>query len=268
MNQHNNSLGNCSTNGVPLNSTNDNQSLIHGKARWSGDIRNVMVSHGGLDKMRHTLTQLNNWINSEKASGRKPGKRFKDSLAKWIQIYDDAERSNVGMPSGSESVTTQTNAPTDIPTMPLSGFQLLERKCYIVKPASSGTTAGGFYAELKTTDLSPYITGTSIVFRVKEVRSWTVTSANGVHTGFAGVSVAARDGSSSTDSITPIWSENWTPIGQGYAGIITKYPAGDFPYYTETTDLTPILTHFTSLGGTGGVTGIPVVFHVIIEYLL
>lgn len=269
MNQHNNSLGNCSTNVVSLNNTSDNNNfdyLIKRKAPSS--ISHIARLHGGPSSMAETIRYINNWCREQRQLGRKPGKGFSAALDKWVAEYERQLKSSVGMPTNEDSVTTQSEAPRDIPTMPLDGYQLLKRKCYLVKLASSGTTAGGFYAELNSVDLLPFIDGPQKVFRVSKVSSWTAYRADGSgNSGFAGVSVAPKDGSSATDSIMPIWSENWTPIGEGYAGITTMFPAGDFPYIQTSVNST-LLSHFTSLGGTGGVTGVPVIFHVTLEYLI
>jgi len=66
----------------------------------------------------------------------------------------------------------------------------------------------------------------------------------------------------------PAWAENWTQSGRGFSGIMTKFPLGDFPLYAASETATIILRHFTALGGTGGISGVPVVFHVTIECLI
>jgi hypothetical protein len=253
-----------------LNSSIDNIHTHLTKSRFtaSPDIRRVTNSHGGLSAMRDSLLNLQKEIAEGASQGRLPDKKLRKCLKSWIETYEKAAKASIGLPTVSDSVTTQREAPKDIPTAPLSSFQLLSRTCYLVKLASSGTTAGGFYATLNTNDLNLYI-GTNKTYRVKRVTSWTAYRADGTgNSGFAGVQVPGADGSSPSDSIIPIWSENYTPIGQGYAGIVTEYPSGDFPYYSISATPTTILNHFTSLGGTGGITGVPVVFHVQIECLI
>jgi hypothetical protein len=178
------------------------------------------------------------------------------------------ERS-IGMPGYSDSVTTQSEASPDIPTVPLGTYQLVRRVCYIPKSATLGTAAGGFYAQLLDGDLVPFVNQTSgTYFRVSKVTSWTVPRQDGnVNQGsFAGVAVPPSVGTNG--EVMPIWSENFTPVGRGYAGIVTRYPLGDFPLYTTGGSNVAILSHYTSLGSTGGVTGVPVVFHVEIETLI
>jgi len=163
----------------------------------------------------------------------------------------------------------QSEASPDIPTVPLGNFQLVQRTCYIPKSATSGTAAGGFFASLNDSDLAPFVAQNSgTYFRVKKVTSWTVPRADGnfAQGTFAGVAVLGSAGTNG--EVMPIWSENFTPVGQGFAGIVTQYPLGDFPLYTTSGTAVLILNHFTSLGGTGGISGVPVVFHVEIETLI
>lgn len=219
---------------------------------------------GGIKELKDRIFQVKSLLDA--SPQRPPSREVKAWLKQMCHLYDVAVKSSIGMPTYSDSVTLQSEAPKDIPTLPLDGYQLLQRTCYITKLASSGTTAGGFYAELKASDLVPFV-GTNSPFRVSKVTSWTVNRADSsLNSGFAGVSVPLSSGSTGTE-VLPIWSENWTPIGQGYAGITTTYPLGDYPLYTSI-DTTIILSHFTALGGTGGPTGVPVVFHATIEYLV
>lgn len=201
---------------------------------------------------------------------RKPSKGAKSFLKDAIALYESVLKSSLGVPTYSDNSTLQYEAPNDIPTAPLSGLVPIQRTAYIVKLASSGTTAGGFYASLIPTDFAPWLSSDSSgkYFRVKSVTSWTTNRADGALTQgtFAGVSVPAQYGSAGTE-VLPTWSENWEPVGQGYAGIVTKFPLGAYPLYGSA-DVTIICSHFTSLGGTGGVTGIPVVFHAVIETLI
>lgn len=180
-------------------------------------------------------------------------------------MLETAAKASIGMPAYSDGVTMQFEAPPDIPTVPLDGYQLVQRFCMINKLANSGTTAGGFYADLKADDLKTFTTNQ--YYRVKSVTSWTTARGdNAGNTSFAGVSVPVQYGSSGTE-VMPIWSENKTPIGKGFAGIKTMFPLGNFPLYSDA-DTTIICSHFTALGGTGGVAGIPVAFFVEIEALI
>lgn len=221
----------------------------------------VAFRNGGLDEMKDRILSLKEYLSDPT---KVASKRVMEFYNRAVQDYEKAVKASLGMPSYSDSVTTQFEAPKDVPTLPLDGFQLVSRTCYVPKLASGGTTAGGFYATLIGTDLAPFTTNT--FFRLKSVTSWTMTSPNSVGSGFAGVAVPAGPASDGTE-VMPIWSENWTPVGQGYAGIKTLFPLGDFPQIANTSTST-ILTHFTALGGTGGVTNVPVVFHVEIECLI
>jgi len=248
-----------------------NKQQSHFRLRESGrpDIHLPVASHS------ERLAELKKIIQAIKADVhspfRKPSKGAKSFLKDAIAMYDRVLKDSLGVPTYSDASTLQSEAPNDIPTAPLSGLVPVQRTAYVEKLASSGTSAGGFYADLVSSDLGSWISNsTGKYFRVKSVTSWTVNRADGSLTQgtFAGVNVPVQFGSSGTE-ILPAWSENFEPIGQGFAGIKTQFPLGDFPLYSGvSTDNTIICSHFTSLGGTGGVTGIPVVFHVIIETLI
>jgi hypothetical protein len=222
--------------------------------------------NGGLLEMKNRILGLKTYLSD-------PTKRPSPRVVKFVNLaiaqYELAVKASIGMPTYSDSVTLQYEAPKDVPTVPLDGYQLVQRTCYVPKLASSGTTAGGFYADLKSSDMAPFV-GTQKYFRIKKVTSWTCPRANGNanEACFAGVSVPVSDGNPAGTEVLPIWSENWTPIGQGFAGIVTQYPLGDFPQVQTGGTDSIILSHFTALGGTGGVTGVPVVFHVEIECLI
>jgi len=215
--------------------------------------------------MREVLIGINSYVNSD------PTKQVTPHVKKWIQNacdqYKVAVERSIGMPGFSDSVTNQREAPRDIPTVPLANYQLVQRTCYIPKLAASGTAAGGFFAALNSVDLDPFVSPQNY-YRIKKITSWTVPRADGnlAQGTFAGVSVAGSAGSNG--EIMPIWSENWTPVGQGFAGIVTQYPLGDFPLYQAAGSSVLICNHYTSLGGTGGVQNVPVVFHVEIEGLI
>jgi len=221
----------------------------------------VIHRNGGLSEMKGRLISLSKYLSDR---NRQPSPRVVAFYNNAVKTYERAVKANLGMPTYSDSVTLQSEAPPDIPTLPLDGYQLLSRVCLVTKLASQGATAGGFFCNLIGSDLAPFVkTG---YYRIKSVTSWTANLPDKVGTGFAGVSVPVGLATSGTE-IMPIWSENWTPVGKGYAGIKTLYPLGDFPQ-VETTSTGVILTHFTSLGGVGGVAGVPVVFHVEIECLI
>lgn len=214
--------------------------------------------------MKETLDVLREQLSD-------PHRKLTPPVKGWVQrvcsIYDKAIKASIGMPTFMDSSTLQREAPKDIPTLPLDGYQLIERTCLVEKFATLGTTAGGFYASLLASDLTEFV-GVNKVYRINKVTSWTVPRAEGSvnQSGFAGVSVPVSSGASG-DNILPIWSENYTPLGQGFAGVVTQFPLGDFPLYSSV-EGTVILNHFTALGGAGGITGVLVVFHVVLETLI
>lgn len=240
--------------------------LYQTQALWSVSQRTTPAA---LEKMRSTILQLQEYVRSDPT--RAPGQNVVVWINKAVRRYENAFKASIGMPTMSDSVTTQMDAPFDIPTVPLSGYQLVQRLCYIPKLASQGTAAGGFFAKLDSADLAPFLSGQTGVkfFRINRVTSWTVPRADGnANQGtFAGVSVPVTEAAGGTE-VMPLWSENWSPIGKGFAGIITQYPLGDFPQLTSDGGSVNILAHYTSLGGTGGVINVPVVFHVLIESLI
>jgi len=219
---------------------------------------------GGANRLRDRLRALQTFLASN------PRKTVNcPKVRSWLKGASDmleaSMKAAIGLPSYSEGVTLQYEAPKDVPTLPLDGYQLIQRMCLVHKLASSGTTAGGFYADLLASDLKNFTTNQ--YYRVKCVTSWTTSRGDNTgNTSFAGVSVPVQYGSSGTE-VMPIWSENHTPIGQGFAGIRTMFPLGNYPLYSEA-DTTVICSHFTALGGTGGITGMPVTFIVEIEALI
>lgn len=224
----------------------------------------VVVAHcGGEGGLRERLKEIRAFMDAH------PRALCDKKVRQWLKgansMLEAAVRAGIGMPSYTDGVTNQYEAPPDVPTLPLDGYQLIQRMCLVTKLASSGTTAGGFYADLIASDLKDFTTNQ--YYRVRRVSSWTTSRGDNTgNTAFAGVSVPVQYGTSGTE-VLPIWSENRTPVGQGFSGIITEFPLGDFPLYSEA-DTTIICSHFTSLGGTGGITGMPVVFCVEIEALI
>jgi hypothetical protein len=272
MNQHNNSLGNRSTKGPALNTGNKitkskQQSTLLREVGQPGDRPdNIAFQLASLEEKKATINTLKCLIEDP---FRKPSKAAKSFLKDAIADYRRTQERMIGMPTYSDNSTLQYEAPNDIPTVPLSGLVPVQRTAYIVKVAAQGTTAGGFFTTLVTGDFTPWVSvGSGYVFRVKQITSWTVPRADGniLQGTFAGVAVPAATGAAGTE-VTPIWSENWEPVGQGFAGIVTKYPLGAYPLYNSTT-AEVICSHYTSLGGVGGITNVPVVFHVIIETLI
>jgi len=271
MNKHNKSLGNSSTNKSALSTDmiikNKQQSTLLGiTGQLSGHPDVVNMRFDELAKKKEIINTLKCIIEDP---FRKPNKAAKSFLRDAIADYKATQERMVGMPSYTDNTTLQYEGPNDIPTVPLSGLVPIQRTAYIVKTATQGTAAGGFYATLTSNDLASWVSTTASIFRVKSITSWTVNRTDGTLTQgtFAGVSVPVSSGSSGTE-VTPIWSENFEPIGQGFASIVTKFPLGGYPLYSAAGTAESICLHFTSLGGTGGVTGVPVVFHVTIETLI
>jgi len=241
--------------------------LRSGQAGQPGTRFSVSSYEERLRELKEIITAIKLKINSPFV---KPSKGAKAFLKDAIALYELTLKTSLGVPTYTDNATLQYEAPNDIPTAPLSGLVPIQRTAYIVKQATQGTTAGGFYANLLANDLAPWVTtqAGSGFFRVKQVTSWTTNRADGniLQSTFAGVSVQAQQGTAGTE-VLPTWSENYEPVGQGYAGIVTKFPLGAFPLYAVA-DTTTIVSHFTALGGTGGSTGTPVVFHVVIETLI
>jgi len=221
-----------------------------------------------LAKLRTIIDEIKADVHSP---FRKPSKGAKSFLKDAIAKYEQVLKASLGVPTYTDDSTLQYEAPNDIPTAALSGLVPVQRTAFIKKLASQGTTAGGFYCDLVASDFVDWTSSnTGKYFRVKEITSWTVPRADGAvnQASFAGQQIPVQFGSSGTE-VLPAWSENWEPSGQGFAGIKTKFPLGGYPLYSGvSTDTTIIASHFTALGGTGGVTGVPVVFHVVIESLI
>lgn len=198
---------------------------------------------------------------------RKPSRAAKSFLKDAIAEYKSIHERSIGMPTYTDNATLQREAGNDIPTVPLSGLVPIQRTAYIVKSATQGTTAGGFFAQIVPGDFAPWVSSEKI-FRIKKITSWTVPRQDGSvnQASFAGVAVPASSGAAGTE-VLPTWSENWEPVGQGFAGITTTFPLGAYPLYL-TSETAGICAHYTSLGNTGGITGVPVVFHVVIETLI
>lgn len=272
MNNHNKSLGKRSTNGPALNTgTKINKQLIDLVTNQPKVqiVDNVINNSARLEELKSIIDSI---LDLFRRPGVKPGKAAKTFLKEAIRQYEQLMKSNIGVPTYSENATLQFEAPNDVPTAPLSGLNPVQRTAYIVKLASSGSAAGGFYASLQPQDFAGWVSADANgkFFRVRKISSWSVPRADGNVTQgtFAGVSVPAQSGSSGTEAL-PTWAENWEPVGQGFAGIVTQFPLGDYPLYSVVGDGSAIICqHYTSLGGTGGVTGVPVIFHVLIESLI
>jgi len=271
MNKHNKSLGNSSTNKSALStdmiSKSKQQSILSGITGQLG--RHPDVVNMRFDELARKKEMINTLKCIIEDPFRKPNKAAKSFLRDAIADYKSLQERMIGMPSYTDNTTLQYEGPNDIPTVPLSGLVPVQRTAYIVKTAGQGTAAGGFYATLFSSDLAPWVSSTNPIYRVKSITSWTVNRTDGSLTQgtFAGVSIPVSSGAAGTE-VTPIWSENYEPIGHGFASIVTKFPLGGYPLYSTGGVTENICLHFTSLGGVGGIAGIPVVFHVTVETLI
>jgi hypothetical protein len=224
------------------------------KVNYASILQNIGPEQ--IDRVREALLRL---------KSKYPGCGRVDS---WISKFShklDSSRSLVGDAGLSDDVTTITEGPFDLPPVPLNGSTIIERRCRIQKLANQGTAAGGLYAALTTTECAAYSDG---VFRIKEVRSWTIPNATAGASAaeFSAVQVPLQEGASGTE-VMPAWESNWTRVGTGFSGLITKFPLGDFPLFPSGTPTT-ILNHFIGDGYVGSATGLSVVFDVLLECLI
>jgi hypothetical protein len=174
----------------------------------------------------------------------------------------------VGDAGLSDDVTTIGEGPFDLPPVPLNGSTVIERVCRIQKIANQGTAAGGLHAILYNTDMAPYSDG---VYRIKEVKSWTIPKYNSGASAaeYSAVSVPAQQDAGT--EIMPAWETNWTRVGSGFSGMVTKFPLGDLPLYPGSGgSALELLTHFVGDGFTSGSATdfLSVVFDVVLECLI
>jgi len=151
----------------------------------------------------------------------------------------------------SEQTTTMFEGPYDIPVANENGATPIERKVRIVKMASAGSATSGFYAQLKPSDFVDYVQLATSGFKIKEITSWSTSSEEAI--------VAFQ--TTSNDELLGNSVSNWTRIGEGFCGIITKFPMGDWPLYlaNETADI---------IGHNVGANSQKVIFDVILELLI
>jgi len=241
----------------PARKLNAKQHVPRGKVTRVSVRRSALRSRFS-DKERETLlTRIVSILDGD----RPIQGAVRKCLANTIQTL--SSNSNVGPTNSRDDVMSIRSAPHEIPAVALSGYQFLERRIRISKLAILGTAAGGFYASLIPTDFSNY---TTAYFRIKRITSWTAPVNSGTESQFAGLNTVVATGAEGTEAL-PSWTEDYTRIGNGYAGIEVTYPMGDFLLFAET-GTAVIANHYTSLGGTGGASGIPVVFDVIAEVLI
>lgn len=194
-------------------------------------------------------------------------------LQTWIRkLQSRSDLSRVVGDAGlSQDVTTLTEAPFDLPPVPYNNSTPIQRKCMIQKIANQGTVGGGLSAYLTVADLANYTEGTSGVCRVKQVTSWTIPRYNSGASAaeFSSVNVPLQSGSAGTE-VVPVWESNFTRVGQGFSGLVTKFPLGDLPLFVSSEGTTNILQHFVGDGFTSGSATdfLSVVFDVLLECLI
>jgi hypothetical protein len=152
----------------------------------------------------------------------------------------------------SEETTVMLEGPFDIPVANEAGATPIERLVRVVKAASSGTAGSGYFSQLLPTDLADYVQLSSSGFKVKEVTSWSIGSEE--------ARVAFQ--TTSNDELLGNSVSNFTRIGEGFCGVITKFPMGDLPLYLVN-ETASILGH-----NVGSQTGLSVVFDIVLELLI
>jgi len=170
----------------------------------------------------------------------------------------------------SDGVITFKEAPHDIPPMPLTGFTEVEYRVRITKLATQGSAAGGFYAALLSTDFAPWVGSSSGLFRLKSLTSWTGArsdAGSSNNTQYHSSDILGQTGAEGTE-ILPSWVENWTSLGQGFAGVLSQFPMGSFPVMSSSGTATTVANLFATLGGAGGVSGIPIIMDVVFACLV
>lgn len=194
--------------------------------------------------------------------------RVNEWLRKYQQRYD---RMVTGDATLSDDVTTLSEAPLDLPAVPYNNSFVIERKCRVQKLANQGTVGGGLSAYLTVADLVPYTNGSTHPMRVKEVTSWTLPRYNSGASAaeFCSVNVPLQQGSGGTE-VMPNWASNYTRVGEGFTGMVTKFPLGDLPLFVSSEGTTNILQHFATDGfmGASATEFLSVVFDVVLECLL
>lgn len=152
----------------------------------------------------------------------------------------------------SNGTIAMREAPFDIPVIAEDGATIIERHVRVVKPASSGTAGSGYYAQLLPTDLADYGQLSTSGVKIKRVTSYSLGSEE------ARVAIQTT----SNDELLGAAVSNYTRIGEGFCGIVTDYPMGDFPLFllNESSD---ILGH-----NVGSQSGLKVIFDVIMMILI
>jgi hypothetical protein len=248
-----------STNSAPLSSakrTTSKKQPLRRRINYVNIVRNLGSDHHRqvLEKLRELRVK---YPHCPKVNGWT--RRYLDKIHTSERMVDDALL--------SDDVTTIAEGPFDLPPVPYNGSTVVERLCRVQKLANQGTIAGGLHALLQTGDLASFSDG---VFRVKEVKSWTVPRYNSGASAaeFSAVSVPLQEGSSGTE-VMPNWESNWTRVGSGFSGLVTQFPLGDLPLFPTGGNST-ILSHFIGDGYTGGSATdfLSVVFDVVLECLI
>jgi len=152
----------------------------------------------------------------------------------------------------SEETTVMLEGPFDIPVVNEDGATPIQRKVRVVKSATAGSATSGYYAQLFPGDFVDYVQLSTSGFKVKEITSWSLGSEE--------ARVAFQ--TTSVDELLGNSVSNYTRIGEGFCGVITKFPMGDLPLYLAN-ETTSIIGH-----NVGSMAALKVVFDIILELLI
>jgi len=142
--------------------------------------------------------------------------------------------------------------PFDIPVVNVEGATPIQRKVRVVKAATSGSATSGYYAQLFPGDMIDYVQLSTSGFKIKEITSWSLGSEEAI--------VAFQ--TTSSDELLGNSVSNYTRIGEGFCGIITKFPMGDLPLYLAN-ETSAILGH-----NVGSTSALKAVFDIVLELLI
>jgi len=175
-------------------------------------------------------------------------------IAALLELHDSGKMDGA-FASLSNDETTLSEGSFDIPVVYDNGATPIQRRVRITKPASTGNAGSGYYAQLNANDLAPYVNLASSAFRVRSVESWSLGSESAL------VAVQNSSGSAGTE-ILGASASNYTRIGSGFCGILTRFPMGALPLYLANEN-TNIVGH-----NVGSATGLQVIFDIILECLI
>jgi len=180
-------------------------------------------------------------------------RQYVKRMSTLMALYESRMDGSVALLSNDE--TTMTEGSFDIPVVYDNGATPIERRVRVTKPAGSGNSGSGFYAQLNANDLAQFAQTTTSAYRVKSVESWTIGGESCL------VAVQNSSGSAGTE-ILGASASNYTRIGEGFCGMLTSFPLGALPLYLAN-ETTNIVGH-----NVGSASGLQVVFDVILECLI